>query len=65
MTRRRTPPPPRFLTRQEVADLLACSVDTVDRRIRDGRLRAVVDGRLVRIAQSDLDTYMRSHKTWR
>lgn len=65
MTRRRTPPTPRFLTRQEVADVLACSVDTVDRRIRDGRLRAVVDGRLVRIALSDLDTYIGSRKTWR
>ena len=55
----------RFLTRDEVAKTLACSIDTVDRRIRAGKLKAVIDGRLVRISVADLNAYIRGAKRWR
>lgn len=56
---------PRFLTRQEVAEILDCSEDTVDRRIRAGKLKALVDGRLVRVSESDLAAYIKASKPWR
>jgi excisionase family DNA binding protein len=54
-----------FLTRQEVAELLGCSVDTVDRRIRSGKIKALVDDRLVRVARADLFAYVRGSQKWR
>ena len=56
---------PRLLTRQEVADHIGCSLDSVDRRIADGRLPAIRDGRLVRIAWADLQAFLRAAKRWR
>ena len=56
---------PRFLTRQEVAEILDCSEDTVDRRIRAGKLKALVDGRLVRVSEADLAAYIKASKPWR
>lgn len=55
---------PEYLTRGEVADILNCSVDTVDRRIASGALKALHDGRLVRISRADLDTYIQRSKRW-
>lgn len=48
----------RLLTLAEVADALGCSVATVKRRIRSGVLPAFVDGRLVRVRDSDLARYV-------
>jgi excisionase family DNA binding protein len=66
---RRSSPPgaglPRLLTRQQVAEILGCSLDTVDRRITQGKLLAVRDGRLVRIPVEDLNAYIRRSKRWR
>lgn len=56
---------PEFLTRKQAADILGCSEDTVDRRIRAGKLKAIVDDRLVRIAVQDLHAYVRNAKRWR
>lgn len=65
-TRNRCPlNPGALLTRRQVADFLGCSTDTVDRRIRSGKLRALIDGRLVRISVVDLDLYVRGAKRWR
>lgn len=47
-----------YLTPADVADLLGCSHDTVLRAIARGHLRAVRYGRLVRIAQADLDAFL-------
>ena len=67
MPRRRRLPAelPEFLTREEAAEVLHCSVDTIDRRIRDKRLKALVNGRLVRIAVSDLRAFIKASRTWR
>lgn len=54
MPRCRPPLLPAFLTRPGRWPI--CCPVRWDQRIRDGRLRAVVDTRFVRIARSDLDT---------
>jgi len=61
------PPPdvPAFRTREQVSEVLRCSEDTVDRRIRTGKLKAVKDHRLVRISVADLNAYIRASKRWR
>lgn len=61
----RTSALPQFLTRKEVAEILQCSEDTVDRRIRTGKLKAVIDDRLVRISEADLAAYIKASKRWR
>jgi excisionase family DNA binding protein len=47
-----------FLTPQEVSDLLRVSVYTVRRWIKQGRLPAYKVGRVWRIRESDLDTWL-------
>jgi excisionase family DNA binding protein len=47
-----------LLTLADVAEELGCSVATVKRRIRAGRLPAFVDGRLVRVRSIDLTRYI-------
>jgi excisionase family DNA binding protein len=47
-----------LLTLDEVARELRCSVRTVKRRVHGGELAAVVDGRLVRVRESDLRRYV-------
>ena len=44
-----------LLTRRESADRLGCSERTIDNRIRAGSLRAVRNGRLVRIPVSEIE----------
>jgi excisionase family DNA binding protein len=44
----------RFLSRQHVARILDCSVETVGRRIKSGNLKSVKLGRLVRIPASEI-----------
>ena len=58
------PDAPAFLTREQVSQILRCSEDTVDRRIRAGKLRAVKDERLVRISVADLNAYIRTSRRW-
>ena len=67
MASSRPPPPdvPAFLTREQVSEILRCSKETVDRRIRIGKLKAVKDHRLVRISVADLNAYIRASKRWR
>lgn len=52
-----------FLSPADVATLLGCSHDSVLRAITRGDLRAFRYGRLVRIAQADLDAFLASHTT--
>ena len=54
-----------LLTVKEAAERLRYSEATVLRRIRDGKLRAIVDGRLIRIAPEDLAAFIRASRRWR
>ena len=56
---------PALLTRTQVCEILCCSADTVDRRIRAGKLKAVKDDGLVRISVTDLNAYIKASKRWR
>ena len=53
----------RFLTVQEVADLMRVSSMTVYRLIKSGELRAVRVGRSFRVRESDVDDYLQAHYT--
>ena len=53
----------RFLTVQEVADLMRVSSMTVYRLIKSGELPAVRVGRSFRVAEGDVDTYLASGYT--
>ena len=48
----------RLFTLEEVAEQLGCSRRTLARRIREGALPRVVDGRIVRVRESDLQRYL-------
>lgn len=50
------------LTIAEVADRLNCAVITVRRRIEARKLVAWKDGRVVRVQESDLQTYIQNQK---
>ena len=54
---------PRLLTISEAAEILNTSVKTVDRHIKDGELRAIKIGRLVRIDPHDLEDFIRDRRT--
>ena len=53
----------RFLTVQEVANLMRVSSMTVYRLIKSGDLPAVRVGRSFRVAEADVDTYLASGYT--
>lgn len=53
----------RFLTVQEVAELLRVSSMTVYRLIKSGDLPAVRVGRSFRVSDHDVDTYLASRYT--
>ncbi|MFM7271344.1 MAG: helix-turn-helix domain-containing protein [Actinomycetes bacterium] len=53
----------RFLTVQEVADLIRVSTMTVYRLIKSGDLPAVRVGRSFRVRESDVDTYLGARYT--
>lgn len=53
----------RFLTVQEVADLMRVSTMTVYRLIKSGELRAVRVGRSFRVRDVDVDAYLGSRYT--
>ncbi|GAA4628324.1 helix-turn-helix domain-containing protein [Cellulomonas oligotrophica] len=54
---------PRFLTVNEVADLMRVSRMTVYRLVHSGELPAVRVGRSFRVPQDALDAYLRSSTT--
>ena len=56
---------PELLTRREAAEILGCSVDTVDRRIHEGQLNAIRNGMLIRISADDLRAFIKSARRWR
>lgn len=53
------------LTKQEAALLLRISLPTLNRRMKDRKIKYIKDGRLVMFTESDLNTYneKRSIKT--
>lgn len=53
----------RFLTVQEVADLMRVSSMTVYRLIKSGDLRAVRVGRSFRVREDDVNTYLETSYT--
>ncbi|MFO1537302.1 MAG: helix-turn-helix domain-containing protein [Actinomycetota bacterium] len=53
----------RFLTVQEVADLMRVSSMTVYRLIKAGDLSAVRVGRSFRVSEADVDAYLASRYT--
>lgn len=56
------PSPPNFLSPQQVADRLGISRRTIDRYIAGGELRASRFGKLVRVAESEVLTFIRRHQ---
>jgi excisionase family DNA binding protein len=67
MRRRRelSPEVPLFLTRRQVAEALGCSEDKVDRLILQNKLKALRDGRFVRIGLVDLRQYVTEAQRWK
>lgn len=53
----------RLMTLQEAADFLALSTRTLRRKIKSGDLPARQFGRVWRISEDDLQTFIDSHKT--
>ena len=51
------PRPPRMLSKQKAADLLAVSLKTITRKIQSGELRSHRIGRMVRITEEDLASF--------
>jgi excisionase family DNA binding protein len=50
--------PPRLLTLDETRQILGCSMKTLRRRIADGAIPVIRDGRLIRIHPEDLKRYI-------
>jgi excisionase family DNA binding protein len=53
----------RLLTLAETALVLGCSLDTVKRRVRSGGIPVFRDGRIIRVRESDLRSYVALHIT--
>ena len=51
-------PLPRLLSLADAAAILGCSLKTLRRRIEEGQLPVIRDGRLVRIHPQDLTRYV-------
>jgi len=49
----------------EVAEILCQSVATVRRRIDTGKLHAFKDGRILRVFERDVLTYIKASRRWR
>jgi len=56
--------PFRLLTLTEAADLSRCSVATLRRRIKDGALQAIQHGRIVRIEERELRSFLHQKRRW-
>lgn len=52
----------RMLTLEQAADFLALSTRTIRRKIKDGELTAHKFGRLWRISETDLLSFLDDHK---
>lgn len=57
--------PTSYLSTADVATVLGCSHDSVLRAIARGDLPAFRYGRLVRVAQADLDAFLTTHTSSR
>ena len=54
---------PRLLTLQDTADILNSSMKTLRRRIEDGQLPVIRDGRIVRVHPADLERYISARRS--
>lgn len=58
-------PEKNFMTLEDVAELLGVNYQLIYRLVRSGELPAIRLGRVYRVTQSDLDTYLTAQKTGR
>ncbi len=54
-----------LFTVDQVAQRLRYKPRWVLDRIREGKLKAIVDGRLIRVVPEDLEAFIRSSRRWR
>jgi len=54
---------PRLLTLREAAGILNTSLETLRRRVRDGDLPVIRDGRIVRVHPADLQLYISARRS--
>ncbi len=54
---------PRLLTLREAAGILNTSLETLRRRVRDGDLPVIRDGRIVRVHPADLQRYISARRS--
>ena len=52
----------RLLSLKDTSEVLGCSMKTLRRRIADGSLAVIRDGRLIRIHPDDLQRYIQQHR---
>ena len=52
----------RLLSLQEACAVLGCSMKTLRRRIADGAIAVIRDGRLIRIHPDDLERYIQQRR---
>lgn len=50
-------------TLREAAEILRCSVKTIERRNTDGKIKAIRDGRKVLIEMTEIERYIAEHRT--
>jgi excisionase family DNA binding protein len=56
-------PEKKFMTLEDVADLLGVNYQLIYRLVRSGELPAIRLGRVYRVTQDDLNTYLTNQKT--
>jgi len=56
-------PEKKFMTLEDVADLLGVNYQLIYRLVRAGELPAIRLGRIYRVTQEDLDAYLANQKT--
>ncbi len=54
--------PPRLLTLEDARRVLGCSLKTLRRRVEDGALAVIRDGRIVRVHPDDLQRYIQQRR---
>ena len=54
---------PRLLTLQDTADILNSSMKTLRRRIEEGQLPVIRDGRMLRVHPADLERYISARRS--